>query len=101
MQTFADSNHWKRWRLTRLPPIEMSLRKYHGSALCCPDSTMRRKWKQVKHRSHRWLAVFPRRDLERLQRCFINLYPQLHFVLESAKPRMPIEFINKFFTLNT
>ena len=28
---------------------------------------------------------------------FTNRYPLLHFVLESAKPRMPVDFIYKFF----
>jgi hypothetical protein len=73
-------------------------RKHGSSALCYPASTMRRKWWQVERYSYCWLAVCPRRNSERLQRFFINRYPQLHFVLASVEPRMPIEFINKFFT---
>jgi len=34
---------------------------------------------------------------ERLQRCFISRYPVLPFVLEAAKPRMPVEFLQTFF----
>jgi hypothetical protein len=32
----------------------------------------------------------------RLQMSFINRYPLLHFVVDSAKPRMPKELINKY-----
>jgi len=58
---------------------------------------MQRKWSQVEHRSYRWLAACPRRDLEWLQSCFINRYPQLHFVFESAEPRISVGFIQKIF----
>ena len=98
MRTFADSNHWKRWRLTRLPPIEMSpplvprfdplLSRFNDAA------------QVVASRALFVLLVggLSTQEFRTPTKVFINLYTQLHFVLESVEPRMPIEFINKFFT---